>query len=174
MKTAKPLFVILLFCSTNLYSQTKNLIGIGGEVGYPVSAYESNKAIGLGINVKGEHFFAPQFSGLATVGYASYRGKLVYWDGTEDKNFALVPVLIGARFFVQKFYAELEAGVALKATENVNTGMALAPAIGFMNKKLDLSLRFFAVPAMPSIPENTFLEKGGYSYLTLRFFYNLN
>jgi hypothetical protein len=152
----------------------KNLIGIGGEVSYPVYAYESNEAVGLGINIKGEHFFGSKFSGLVTVGYTSYRGKLVYWDGTEDKDFALVPVLIGARIFLQRFYAEFEFGVAVKASENVNTTMTVAPAIGFMNKKLDLAIRFFAVPAMPSIPENTFLEKGGYSYLTLRFFYNLN
>jgi hypothetical protein len=175
MKTAKPLIVILIFSSLHAHSQTrKNFLGIGGEFSYPVHAYQSNKAIGLGLNIKGEHFFSSKFSGLASIGYTSYHGKLVYWNGTEDEDFALSPVLIGGRFFIQRFYMELQAGVAISSSENVNTSFTIAPAIGFMYKKLDLAIRLFAIPAMPSIPENTFLEKGGYSYLTFRFFYNLN
>src|SRR4030095_7055592 len=171
MKTAKPLLVIVVFYSLNAHSQTrKNLIGIGAEFSYPGRAYRSNKAIGLGLNIKGEHFFSSQFSGLASIGYTSYQGKLVYGDGTEDEDFALWPVLIGARFFINRFYMELQTGVGVKASENVRSVIAFAPAIGFMNKKLDLAIRFFAVPAMPSIHEDTFLQRGGYRYLTFRFF----
>jgi len=175
MKAAKLLPVILVSYSLNVHSQTrKNLIGIGGEFSYPGKAYRSNNAIGFGLNIKGEHFFSSKFSGLATIGYTSYQGKLVYWDGTEDEDFALWPVMFGARFFIKRFYMELQTGVAIKASENVRSTFKIAPAIGFMNKKLDLALRFFASPAMPSIHEDTFLEKGGYSYLTFRFFYNMN
>jgi len=175
MRTITLFVATTIFCSSGLHSQPrKNLLGIGGEVSYPVHAYESNEAIGIGINIKGEHFFSPKFSGLANIGYTFYRGKLVYWDGTKDHDFALVPVLIGARFFVKKFYTEFETGVAVKASDNTSSIFAVAPAIGFVNRKLDLAMRFFAAPAMPSIPENTFLEKGGYSYLTFRIFYNFN
>src|SRR4030095_3911846 len=66
MKAAKLLLVILVLCSLNVHSQTrKNLIGIGGGFSYPGKAYRSNNAIGLGLNIKGEHFFSSKFSGLA-------------------------------------------------------------------------------------------------------------
>jgi hypothetical protein len=176
MHLTKTLLAILLFYSLNGYSQPKkNLFAIGAEISLPAhQPFQSNKATGLGINMKGEHFFSNNFSALANIGFASFRGKIVYWDGVEDRSFSLVPILIGARFYIQKLYLGIESGAAIKASENANTLVAFSPSIGMINKKLDLAIKFFAIPQMPSIPENTFLQKGGYSYLGISVFYSLN
>ena len=176
MKTIKILFVALLFHSFNGYSQQqRKSISIGSQVDFPLRVFQSNKAIGSGINLKGEFFLSNRFSGTLSAGYSFFNGKLIYWDGTTDKNFALIPLLVGARYYFQKFYLNLEAGLAIKASDNVYTNLAFVPSAGILINRLDLAIRLFSVSQLGvSIPENTFLQKGGYSYLGFRVFYGLN
>ena len=176
MNRMKIFLVIFLLYSVHAYSQSrKNLIAIGGEIGFPAhQPFQSNKAVGFGVNIKGEHFFSNRFSALASIGFASFNGKIVYWDGIGDKNFSLIPVLIGGRFYIKKFYLGFESGIAISASNNTNSLIALAPTMGLVHGNFAVTAKLFAIPQMPSIPENTFLQKGGYSYLNFGLFYNLN
>ena len=176
MNLIRTFLVTLILYSVQGYSQPqKNLIAIGGEIGFPAhQPFQSNKAIGMGINIKGEHFFSNKFSSLASIGFSSFSGKIVYWDGAEDKDFSLIPILVGGRFHIKKFYLGLESGIAISASNNTNSLFAIAPSIGIVHGHFDLVAKLFAIPEMPSIPENTFLQKGGYSYLNFGVNYNFN
>ena len=176
MKTIKILLVILLSYTFKGHSQEgKNVISIGGELSFPAHAYQTNKAIGTGINFKVEHFLSDKFSGSISGGYSFFKGKIIYWDGKTDNDFALIPVLVGARYYFQKFYLNFEIGAAVRASKNVYTNLALAPSAGILLSKFDLALKLLGIPqTFNGIPESTFLQKGGYSYLGLRIFYKLN
>jgi hypothetical protein len=66
------------------------------------------------------------------------------------------------------------AGLAIKASSNTGTNILLYPCVGFAKKTVDISIQLMGIPqAFASIPENTYLVKGGYSYLGLHLNYSL-
>jgi hypothetical protein len=169
------LFCSLLFCSSSAIGQPKKLVPSAG-VEFSVPAHQSigsNHANGVGFSLKEEFFVSQKFSVTVSAGYSFFRGDLVYWDGSKDKNFALIPVMIGARCYFHKFFAAFEAGAAIKGSSNVNTLPAVCPSAGVLVNKFEISFRLMGILQVPSIPENTFLQRGGYSYAGVRVSYRI-
>ena len=170
----KTFFLVnsLLLSSSLLFAQPKKFIpSVGVEFNLLL---ESNNAVGGGFHFREEHFFSQNFSASLTVGYIRFKGDIVYWDGSKDKTFSLIPVLLGGKYFIHKFYGGFEGGLAIKASSNVSTLPAVSPSVGILLNKLDISCKLLSVLQMPSIPENTFLQRGGYSYIGVRIAYHLN
>lgn len=165
--------IILISTTVNGQGKVKKLYG-GIEFAIPANQpLTSNKANGFIANIKGEKFFSKSFSGSVSIGYSLFKGKLIYWDGKKDNDFSLVPLMAGARYHFGKVYIGFEAGPAIAASKNTNTKIALAPAAGVIVNKFDVGLKFFTIPFTGGIPEKTFLQKGGYSYLGIRVAFNL-
>jgi hypothetical protein len=115
-----------------------------------------------------EHFFNKKFSGCIGFGYSYFNGQYQNWEGDTAPHFALVPMLIERKYYIQQFYASLATGLAIKGSANTSTHITLIPALDVRLKDIDLSLRLFVVPAMGyGIPNRTYLQKGGYSYFVL-------
>jgi hypothetical protein len=175
MKTAVTLVANFLLSSSITFSQTyKSSVAIEGGLSYPLNQpVQKNKAVGIAINVKAEQFFSKKFSGTLRIGYNYFKGDLVYWDGKMDKNFTLIPVLLGARYYIQKLYLGFETGAAFKGSKNVYTNIAVAPSFGYLCKRINININILSILGFPSIPENTFLQRGGYSYLGVKFGYKI-
>jgi hypothetical protein len=170
------LSILVLVISFSAISQPKkNFLYTGVEFAMPAhQPFQSNKANGYMANIKGEHFFSPSFSASVSAGLSYFKGKLVFWDGSTDNSFSLVPILIGGRFYYRKIYVGVETGPAIAASKRMSTNIAIAPSAGVIVDKFDIGIKFFAVPARGGIPELTFLQKGGYSYIGLRVAFRLN
>lgn len=92
------------------------------------------------------------------------------------EGFIIMPVLAGVKWSaLDNVYFPGQAGVAI-GLKNAGTNISLSPGLGYLVKvdgkpKLDVGLRVIGVLPQASIPENTFLEKGGYSFLSLQLAY---
>lgn len=168
--------VMLCLISLSINAQAKkNLLYAGVEFAIPAhQPFQSNKANGYMVNLKGEHFFSSSFSGSVSAGLSYFKGKMVFWDGRTDNSFSLVPILVGGRFYYRKIYIGVETGPAIAASSHNSTHLAIAPSAGVVIGKFDAGIKFFAVPERGGIPENNFLQKGGYSYIGLRAAFRIN
>jgi hypothetical protein len=120
---------------------------------------------GYGIHVGAQHVLSKNFFGTATLGYVYIKGEFVDFDGNTENHFALLPVLIGLRYNIKPFFASFEIGAAIRASANAKTRPALVPAIGASIKKFDFFVKLFGVPETSyGVPEQSYLQRGGYSY----------
>ncbi|MBO9682293.1 MAG: hypothetical protein J7502_06440 [Flavisolibacter sp.] len=165
MKKVILLAVTLVFC-VFVFGQ-KNEVWAGVEYNSHLK-HAFNKTSGPGISLKGVHAFSGHFAGTASAGYNYFKGKVEYWDGSSDDHFALVPLLLGARYNFGKMFLGLEVGSVIKASSNAATLFAIVPSVGCRKNKFSSELRLLQVPGMPSFPENSILKKGGYNFLGMR------
>src|SRR3954466_663969 len=160
---------ILILHSVSFSQEKKNFYSSG--FGFYLPAHvpgDDKESKGYGLVISGEHFFNKQFSGSVSIGYTYFHGQYQNWEGDTAYHFALVPLLLEGRYYIQQFYASLASGLAIKASGNTSTHIAIVPAIGVTLKKFDVGLKLFAIPAMGyGIPERTYLQKGGYSYIVI-------
>ena len=158
------------------YSQKdQTVISPGIHFSIPVYTIAGeNNTTGVGANAIVEHYFSNRFSGCLDIGYDHFTGNLIYWNNAIDHSFNIVPVLVGFRYYLQKFYLGLEAGAAIKASKNVYTNATICPSAGIKLKRWDAGIKLVSVLSMPSIPENTFLQRGGYGWLVLGLTYSLS
>jgi hypothetical protein len=168
------LLMTLIFLEAKNFAQRANHLFGGVNFSTPVVPANANKAIGYGLEIKGEHFFSPKFSMNLSIGYTHFKGSITYGDDSKDNSFALIPCSVGVKYYIKNFYLAAGAGLAVKASRNTGTNRMLYPAIGFAKKPFDISIQLIGVPqTFPSIPESTFLLKGGYSYLGVHINYLL-
>jgi hypothetical protein len=173
-KKLSLLLISLILLKAKMFAQKTNNFSIGVNFLIPASVPDTNKTIGSGIHFGGEHFFSPRISGNVSIGYLLFKGKIITWDNKEVKNFAMLPLLIGGKFYIENFYVGVDAGIAIAANKNTGTNLVLSPAIGYRRKHLDVGFYLLGVPqTFASIPENIYFIKGGYSYLGLRVNYIL-
>jgi hypothetical protein len=151
----------------------KSTLNMGASISTPFKSHEINKTIGYGVFLKGEHSLSKNISVTARAGYTFYKGEINYFDNTHQKNFALLPLLLGATFTIKKIYLGMELGAILPASMPVNSHFAFSPNAGFRLNRLAIGLDLMVIPEVPSAPENSFLQKGGYSYGGVNFSYRL-
>ncbi len=169
IKKLSWLLTPLILLSAKILGQPTNNFSVGVNLLIPASVPEKNKTMGFGMNVRGEKFFSSRISGNVTIGFLLFKGNFITWDNREVKNFAMLPALIGGKFYIKDFYLGLDAGIAITANRNTGTNLVLSPAIGYRRKHLDVAFYLLGIPqTFASIPENIYFIKGGYSYLGLR------
>ena len=175
VKKLSLLLITIILLKSSIVAQTVNNFSVGVNFLLPASVPDKNKTIGCGINLRGEKFFSPRISGNITIGYLLFKGKIITWDHKEVRNFSMLPVLIGSKFYLKDFYVNMDAGIAIATNKNTGTNLVLSPAIGYRRNHLDVGLYLLGIPqTFASIPENTYFLKGGYSYLGLHVNYLLS
>lgn len=169
------LSAVFIACSLLLAAQKRAIFSIGPELS--ISTYHAMPSNGIGGSAGVQLHPNKKISFVADIGYNRFSGQVVNIFTKDTVNsFAIMPVLAGARYtFRDKFYFAVRAGYALGA-HNARGSLAFSPAAGWVvfgkNKPLlDFGLRWIGLLPTPSYPENTFLNKGGYSYLNLRIAY---
>ena len=160
------------FCTAQ--KRNVNSVGIGFYLPAHIPAYDKNSR-GYGFTFAREHFFSKKFSGSLSLGYTYFHGQYEDWDGNTKNRFALVPLLIGARYYLHRFYGSFETGAAIKASSNTTTHIVFIPAVGFATSRIDFGFKLFGVPEISyGIPERSYLQKGGYSYFAISAAYRFN
>jgi hypothetical protein len=101
--------------------------------------------------------------------------KNLFTDEITD-GFILMPMMIGVKWRPgNNLYFAGKVG-AVAGLKNASTNFAAAPGVGYLvnmkgKQKPDVALNLVCAAGMASIPENTFLDKGGYSFLSLKLAY---
>lgn len=164
----KIALLISLACfSLGATAQQKNFLALGASFSIPCSIpYGSNKAEGYGIQLKGERLFSRHLSGNFSLGYTYFKGDISFFGAVEETSFALVPVTVGARYYINKFYLGTDFGFAIKASSNAGTNVIVAPSLGIVMKKWDAGIKLTGIPqTYNGLLEDNYLTRGGYSYL---------
>ena len=158
-------FVLGMLTSSSLDAQ-KNQVNVSGSVYFPLAIPGGEDSKGYGISLSRQHFFSEQWSFDLNTGYIYFSGEFVDWHGDKQNHFALIPVSIGARYYLHNFFAGLHTGFAIKASSNAGTNLLFSPFIGYRTNKFQFSAKLLGIPqTFATYPEKTFFQKGGYSYL---------
>lgn len=96
----------------------------------------------LGGDIRLQYDFSKRTSITLTTGFTNL------FIGDDVKDLGFIPAKAGFKVFwwEDRFYAQMEAGAAFPVTNDysgrVDNSLLLAPAIGWANKYVDLSLRY--------------------------------
>ncbi len=159
-----------------IYAQNKKMkFSIGPQISLPT--YTGINSSGIGGGLSTEHSFNKKIGGFVDVSYNYFNGN-VYDLFKHDtiKGFGIMPVFLGAKYFLtNRFYMSGAAGIVI-GINNAGNHAALSPGAGLIvpistTANMDVGVRLIAVPTGFSFPENSFLNKGGYSFLSLRIAY---
>ena len=148
---------------------------IGPEFSVPTFSGITSSGVGGGISL--EHFFNKKIAGTIDISYNYFKGNVFDFYKHDTLNgFSIMPVLAGGKyFFTNKFYISGAAGLII-GLHNAGNHLALSSGTGWLipvsaNSKIDLGVKLTGVPAGYSFPENSFLNRGGYSFLTFKIAY---
>lgn len=136
----KKLFLLTaiagLFAFSNVSAQTKdvamsgNKFGIGAEFAFPTGSFGDVYNLGYGGSLQFQTPIAEKLNFTATAGYLNFTGKDL-GAGFKAADFGVIPVKIGARYFIaENFYAGGELGAAFGTGDNSETSFVYTPNIG--------------------------------------------
>jgi len=176
MRKILILIVSVFVIVNNTDAQSKKInFSIGPEFSQPTFSGISGNGIGGGISIG--YFFNKRIEGNVAISFNHFNSDVFNFNKTDTVNgFTIMPFLPGIKYFItDKFYASGAVGMVI-GINNAANHFALSPGIGFLipfseKSKIDISLKLIGVPTGYSFPENIFLNKGGYSYLTFRLAY---
>jgi hypothetical protein len=176
MKKIPVLLSFIITATTGTYAQHKKLnFSIGPEVSVPTFSGITSPGIGGSISL--EHFFSGKIAATIDISYNYFKGNVFDFFKQDTINgFSVMPVLVGGKyFFTDKFYISGAAGLII-GLHNAGNHLALSPGAGFLipvsaSSKIDLGVNLTGVPVGYSFSENSFLNKGGYSFLSFRIAY---
>jgi len=133
----KKLFLLTalagMFAISNVSAQTKDpamsgqKLGIGAEFAFPTGDFGDVTDFGFGGSLQFQTPIVEKLNFTATAGYLNFKNKDVFGGG----NFGIIPVKIGARYFLaENFYAGGELGAAFGTSDNSETSFVYTPNIG--------------------------------------------
>ncbi|HEX6180929.1 MAG TPA: hypothetical protein VFZ47_06755 [Chitinophagaceae bacterium] len=165
-------FVML---TTLLPAQRRTIFSIGPELSVSTDREIPTPGIGASIGMEVRSFHRISFT--SEISYNQFSGDVIYkFRNDTIQGFSKLPIVAGIKGRIWKgAYLVVRAGLAF-GLKNAGTSLAFAPGAGWLlhrNDKplLDLGVRWIGIPGMPSFPENSVLNKGGYSYLNFRVAY---
>ena len=167
------MLTITICAINNTHAQNKKIsFSIGPE--FSVATFSGISGTGIGAGITIEHFFNKRIEGNIAISFNRFNNDVFNFDKTDTlKGFSVMPVLPGIKYFItNKFYASGAIGMVI-GIHNAANHFALSPGIGLLipfseKSKIDMNIKLIGVPAGYSFPENIFLNKGGYSYITFR------
>lgn len=174
-KVFSTLFVLTFTAGISMAQENKFVVSAGPSLLIPT--YSEINSVGFGFGVGIDYRLNNKFSLASDIDVDVFDSKVknLFTDEITD-GFILMPVMIGVKWRpVNNLYFAGKVG-AVAGLKNASTNFALSPGLGYLvniNGKptLDVGLNLLGVPGMASIPENTFLDKGGYSFLSLKLAY---
>lgn len=174
-------YVLLQGClvlgAMNLFAQAKSdhdkLIA-GIDLGVPAyTAVGDMKGVLTGIYVKKDWPAGKHFAATISAGYHYFSGTVRSFDNKEVKNFSVLPLLAGVKYYAWKrYFLAFETGLNIGLDKNTSTKPALVPSLGALlpvgQKQFEVAVRYNATKAGSTFPEASLLNRGGYSFLELR------
>lgn len=171
------LSLFLIFSATVIvHAQVhETKFSIGPEVAVPTYAGITSNGIGGGVTL--EYFLNKKVAVTGGISFNHFKGE-VFNNFKHDtiNGFSVMPVLFGAKYFIiHSFYVSGSAGVIV-GLHNAGNHLALSPGVGIeipVSSKtgVDVGVKLIGIPTGYSFSENSFLNKGGYSFLTCRLAY---
>ncbi len=173
MKKIFVLILIVMLVVSNLKAQSKKtFFSIGPELSIPTFSEISGSGIGGGISI--EHFFSKRIDGNLTISLVHFSNNVFNFNKSDTlKGFSVLPVLPGLKYFItERLYAGGAAGMVI-GIHHAASHFALSPEIGLLfpvsaKAKIDIGAKLIGVLKNTSFPENIFLNRGGYSFVTFR------
>lgn len=146
----------------------RNTLGVGFEVGVPMSDLNKTQKIGIGGTAEFAHYIGAATALTLTAGYISFSGDEISSFKYPAINF--IPIKAGIRYAIApSLYLEPQLGYTSINTPNSNTkatgGFTYAAKAGYMiTPSLDLSARY----------EGISKENSNLNFLGFRLGYNFN
>lgn len=176
MKRILVSFLIIFSATITVHAQMhETKFSIGPEVAVPTYAGITSNGIGGGVTL--EYFLNKKIAFTGGISFNHFNGD-VFNNFKHDtiNGFSVMPVLLGAKYFiVHSLYVSGSAGVIV-GLRNAGNHLALSPGAGLeipvsAKSGIDVGVKLIGVPTGYSFSENSFLNKGGYSFLTFRVAY---
>jgi hypothetical protein len=168
----KTLLLFLSLLVGNLIIAQDHKFRASAHVSLSIPTYKEIPSMGAGFGATGEFAINKKWATLFSVDFHNFYGKVIdHFNLDTIKGFSILPVMAGLKYYSrEKFYIGAQGGVVvgLKHSGNcpglsVSTGMLLP----LKNEhKVDIGLRFTAALSQTSIPENNFLDRGGYNFVS--------
>jgi hypothetical protein len=124
-------------------------INFGPEISFPESTLKTTHNTGYGGSFKAEYTFGKHGSATINSGLSAFKGK-GYFDNVqlqqkEYESLIVIPVKVGLRYYISRFYAAGEAGVVFLSkyanTPRPVVSIGVGDKIKINYHKIDISLR---------------------------------
>lgn len=163
------------FLSASAQRKTySNPLTIGIDLGIPAYTIIGDMSgVLTGIHIKKEWRPTSHFAASLSAGYQYFAGTVTSFDGKEVKNFSVLPLLAGIKYYGwDKYFLGFETGFHIGLDANTATKLALVPSIGAMlpvgKKHLEVALRYSGTKSGANFPEAPLLNRGGYGFIGIR------
>lgn len=166
---------VLLFLSLligNLIMSQDHKFRASAHVTLSVPTNTDISSMGAGLGATGEFGINKKWATLFSLDFHNFYGEVIdHFNQDTIKGFSILPIMAGFKYYSkEKFYIGAQGGVVvgLKHAGNcpglsASTGMLVPLKNG---NKVDIGIKFTAALSQTSIPENNFLDRGGYNFLS--------
>ena len=155
----KNILVLICCLAPVIVLSQKTFISIGGELALPSSSgLKSVAGTGIGGSFRVESSWSNHIAGIATIGYLWFAKEDHFFNTSTSTTFKALSIQAGIKYYtrekkeIQKgFFISAELGAMPTTTHfdyetnpDLNfkeTGISVAPGLGFMLGKIELSLR---------------------------------
>jgi hypothetical protein len=177
MQKTVLLFVGLLM--GNLIIAQDHKFRASAHVSLSIPTYKEIPSMGAGFGATGEFAINKKWATLFSVDFHNFYGRIIdHFNQDTIKGFSILPVMGGIKYYSkEKFYIGAQGGIVV-GLKHAGNCPGLAAITGMLvplknGNKVDIGLRFTAALSQVSIPENNFLDRGGYNFLsgTIGFFF---
>lgn len=168
-------FILILVTSIGMAQKNRLVVSAGPAILIPTYSEINSAGFGFGAGVEYKLNKKIAIASDIDINIFNSKVKNIFTNKITD-GFIIMPVLVGVKWNAfNNFYFTGKAGL-VAGLKNAGTNFSLSPGLGYLvningKQKLDVGLKLVGVLPMSSIPENTFLEKGGYSFLSLKLAY---
>lgn len=168
----KTVLFFLCLLIANLIMAQDHKFRASAHISLSVPTYSEIPSMGAGLGATGEFAINKKWATLFSLDFHNFYGKVIdHFNQDTIKGFSILPIMAGFKYYSkEKFYLGAQGGVVvgLKHSGNcpglsLSTGMLVPLKNG---NKVDLGLKFTAALSQTSIPENNFLDRGGYNFLS--------
>lgn len=113
---------------------TKFSIGptLGWSTHNPLKDVPGNKgwSLGAGGILQVEHFYGPNYSGVAQIGIESFAGRSA-GSGVKNKGYTVIPLRAGLYGYMGDFHIGALIGIGFNSFQGSKTAFAYSPQIGY-------------------------------------------
>jgi hypothetical protein len=142
-----------------------------------IPTYKEISSMAIGFGAGGEFAINKKWATIFTADFHNFYGTVIdHFNKDTIKGFSILPLMAGLKFYTnEKFYLGAQAGVSV-GLKHAGNCPAIAAITGMLvplknGNKVDIGLKFTGIKRQTSFPENTFLKRGGYSFLSGRIGY---
>lgn len=159
----KILLSLFVLSSVTLFAQSDDdekpfHFGIGSALSLPLSDLKTSTSFGVGVEIQPSYLFAENIEGFMQAGVHVFKGNSDYGG---DANLLHIPLLVGARFKTNGFFAGAGIGYGIWTSDGESlNGFMYSPQVGYDSGKLEIGLNY----------SSTGVTGGSFSYFGVKIF----